>query len=37
MDKFGNAPILDINQLTVAYQHGGVWLEAVREVSLRIN
>jgi len=37
MDKFGNAPILDINQLTVAYQHGDVWLEAVREVSLRIN
>ncbi len=37
MNDSGKTPILDINQLTVAYQHEGVWLEAVREVSLRIE
>lgn len=37
MDEIQNTPILDINQLTVAYQHEGIWLEAVREVSLKIN
>jgi peptide/nickel transport system ATP-binding protein len=29
--------ILDIRGLTVAYQHGHDWLEAVRDVSLRIH
>jgi peptide/nickel transport system ATP-binding protein len=29
--------VLDIKGLTVAYQHEGEWLEAVREVSLRIH
>ncbi len=29
--------VLDIKGLTVAYQHKGEWLEAVREVSLRIH
>jgi peptide/nickel transport system ATP-binding protein len=30
-------PILDIRELTVAYHQGGVWLEAVRDVSLSIH
>ncbi len=29
--------VLDIKGLTVAYRHEGEWLEAVREVSLRIH
>jgi peptide/nickel transport system ATP-binding protein len=33
----GTNPILEINELTVAYQQGDEWLEAVREVSLHIN
>ncbi len=30
-------PILDVQNLTVAYQHAGQWLPAVREVSLKIH
>jgi peptide/nickel transport system ATP-binding protein len=37
MNESENTPVLDIKQLTVAYQHGDAWLEAVREVSMRIN
>jgi peptide/nickel transport system ATP-binding protein len=33
----GNNTILDIKNLTVAYQQAGEWLEAVRGVSLRVQ
>ena len=33
----GDNTILDIKNLTVAYQQAGEWLEAVRGVSLRIQ
>jgi peptide/nickel transport system ATP-binding protein len=31
------SPILEINELTVAYQHGEAWLKAVRDVTLCID
>ncbi len=30
-------PVLNIEGLTIAYRHGDAWLEAVRDVSLRID
>ena len=33
----GNNTVLDIKNLTVAYQQAGEWLEAVRGVSLRVH
>lgn len=36
-DVVGKDPILEVNGLTVAYRHGNVWQEAVREMSLKIN
>jgi peptide/nickel transport system ATP-binding protein len=35
--KSADRCVLDIRELTVAYQQEGKWLEAVREVSLRIH
>jgi peptide/nickel transport system ATP-binding protein len=35
--KIENHRVLDIKGLTVAYQHGDQWLEAVRDVSLQIH
>lgn len=31
------SPVLDISNLTVAYRHRGMWLDAVREFSLQVN
>jgi len=37
MEKTLEKPILNIDNLTVAYRQGGEWLDAVRSVSLRIQ
>jgi peptide/nickel transport system ATP-binding protein len=37
MDRTPERPILNIDNLTVAYRQGGKWLDAVRNISMRIH